>query len=838
MGSTPTIERWHRLVHRQPLFFVAVAAIIGVLLDSRLGGLHRAWGLVWFALFAAALVAIIGGRDRVRRWATILISLPLAALLHFSGDAEYRRARIFEIADAVAQPTILEGMVDVPTVLRRHPLADQPGRRAQSPWQTQIEISLRQVKIKRNFEPVDGRVLVFLDGRRDELRPGDLVRVYGAMQRFASPTNPGERDLRAVYQRRRLHARVHVDSEEQIVLLGEQFGGLNRIIAKIAAGGRDLLLRHTSESTGPLAVALVMGQRDFVDRDTRDLLLVTGTAHLLSVSGLHLAIIVVLASWTATLLGFPSAARICWVISICLLYTAITGGRPPVMRASVLVATFTIAIWMKRPSQPINTLSLAALILVFINPEFVFSIGVQLSFLAVATLVLCGQRDGANSAADEQAIRRLERMESLIDNTRSKTVFCLRYVGHLIGQLTWFSACVTAISVPLVWQQFHVVSPVSVLTNVMLGPFLFLSLAAGVATVLFGSLLDPLAIVPGFICEFSVGKMRWLIESAASIPWGHFWLPAPPAWWVAAFYVVIAATLFLRPSKSASSIRYGWIASWMVIALMLATAAPSLEEGSLEATFIDVGHGTCVVIRFAENDVWLYDCGRLGNDVNSSRDIDVALWSLGVTRLQGVFLSHADADHFNAVPGVLRRFGVGEIVTPRGMLDEPELALETVRLAIKESGIAVRELASGAKLTRSGHAITVLHPPFERLAGSDNANSLVIRIDCGGKTLVLPGDLEPPGTRMLINADRPPPGGILMAPHHGSLQMDAATVLRWSRPGETIVSGGQRARRPEVQQMLSVTGSGVHVTSEVGAIRTRIDSQGNIEVRSWARSPW
>jgi competence protein ComEC len=172
------------------------------------------------------------------------------------------------------------------------------------------------------------------------------------------------------------------------------------------------------------------------------------------------------------------------------------------------------------------------------------------------------------------------------------------------------------------------------------------------------------------------------------------------------------------------------------------------------------------------------------------------------------------------------------------MLDEPESALDSVRLAIKESGTAVRELASGAKLIRSGHAIAVLHPPFERLAGSDNANSLVIRIDCGGKTLVLPGDLEPPGTRMLIHADRPPPGGILMAPHHGSLQMDAATVLRWSRPGETIVSGGQRARRPEVLQMLSVTGSGVHVTSEVGAIRTRIDSQGNIEVRSWVRSPW
>ena len=77
-----------------------------------------------------------------------------------------------------------------------------------------------------------------------------------------------------------------------------------------------------------------------------------------------------------------------------------------------------------------------------------------------------------------------------------------------------------------------------------------------------------------------------------------------------------------------------------------------------------------------------------------------------------------------------------------------------------------------------------------------------------------------------------------MAPHHGSLVLDASSVLQWSRPRETIVSGGVRARKPEVREMLAVTGSGVHVTSEVGAIRVRINRQGKLEVRSWAETPW
>ena len=649
----PTNERLRRLVHRQPLLLFAVAAVLGILIDSSVGGAYLLWSGLCIVMIAVGVAAIIksGGGRRLAIAISVLVALPLAALRHAIQDGFYEHASVFAIAGATAQPTILEGVIDMPVVLQRHPLADQPSRRDRSPWQTQVEVRLERVRIGHSLEPYDGRVLVVAEGRSDQLRPGDVVRVYGAMRRFAIPTNPGERDLRAVYRLRGLHARVDVDSDDQIVLIGKQGSGAGRLIASIAAAGRESLLRHTSESLGPLAVALVLGQRDFVDSDTRDLLLVTGTAHLLSVSGLHLAIIVVLASWMASLLRLPPTLKMIWIIAVCFLYTAITGGRPPVMRASILVATFMFAIWMRRTSQPINTLSLAALILIGWNPEFVFSIGVQLSFLAVATLILCGQRQGSSSPAVEQAIQREERLRSLAESARWRPLFYLQVAGRWLWQLARFSGCVTAISMPLVWQQFHVVSPVSVLANVVLSPLLFLSLAAGVTTVVFGFCLEPLAIIPGLVCNFALWMMRWLIELAAAIPYGHFWLPAPPAWSVGLFYAVIVATLFLRPSRAVSLIRYGWIIGWVVITWMVVTTPASLDKGSLEATFVDVGHGTCVVLRFSENDVWLYDCGRLGNDTLSSRDIDVTLWSLGVTHLQGVFLSHADADHFNCAAG-------------------------------------------------------------------------------------------------------------------------------------------------------------------------------------------
>ncbi len=825
------------VVHRQPLLLFMIASVAGILIDSVLDASVLFWASLTISLLA--LFALVAISTTHQSWATMLILLvmvPLAALWHQARDQVYDSASIRQFTGDDPEPCIVECVVDQPVVLRRHPLADQRSNQGQSPWQTQLEAGLRRLQIGRGWQRVTGRVLVSVDGRRDELRPGDSLCVYGSIEPFWPPANPGEQDFREVFRRRDLHARVQVDSITQIVNLGQSTWSPGRWIASISRIGRERLVKFTGSETGPLAVALVIGQRDFVDSQLRDQLLVTGTVHLLSVSGLHLAIIVVLASWIATLLRFPPYAKFAWILAICLLYTAITGARPPVVRATVLVATFLLALLIKRPSQPINTLSLAALVIIAWNPSLVFGIGVQLSFLAVATLLLCHQHLTEHSATVALAIEQQQRLQTLVEQSRSRPVYYARYCASGLGRACWYSACVTATSMPLVWYQFHVLSPISVVTNVALGLPVFIALASGVATVCFG-FIDSLGMLFGSVCHVALLLIRWLIDLAASIPLGHLWLPSPPLWWVVTFYAVIFLTLYLQRGKVSSRIRYGWISGWSLIAWMLATTTAPLPDGSIEATFVDVGHGTSVVLRSSDQ-VWLYDCGRLGNDAGLSRDIDSALWSLGVTQLDGIFLSHADSDHFNALPGILHRFVVGQIVTPPAMLDDPEPAVIKLRRAIESAGIAVIELAGGSVADIGQHSAQVLHPPVERLPGTDNANSLVLRIDCGGKSLILPGDLEPPGTAVLMESPRPPPGGVLMAPHHGSLRMDAASVLQWSRPAETVVSGGRRAKRLEVYDMLSNTGSGVHVTSQQGAIRALIDRQGQLQVRCWMDQPW
>ena len=580
----------------------------------------------------------------------------------------------------------------------------------------------------------------------------------------------------------------------------------------------------------------MIGQREFVDEQTREALLATGTAHLLSVSGLHLAIIVLVAGWLVSALGTPTAIRLGLMVGISILYVLVTGNRPPVFRAAILVGTLLLATSMRRTSQPFNLLGAAALALIVLNPLNVFAVGVHLSFLAVATLMFAGRPLARDSSGADSELQREQRFQDLVERSSNRWVGLIKSFGRFVFQMGWMSACVTAISLPLVWSQFHMVSLVSVLTNVLIWGGLMLALPAGVLTVILNPFLPGLAALPGWVCHSSLGAMWWVIEAMSAIKYGHFWLPAPPNWMVWLFYLVLACSVPFR-SRSVSRMRCGWIVLWSVSALFLATRPASLPDETLEATFIDVGHGTSVVIRSPDSRVWLYDCGSLGNDRGTAQEIDSVLWSMGLARLDGVFLSHADADHYNALPAILDRFAVGAIYTPPGMLDEPEPRLAAIRAAIDEHQIDVVELSRADRLGGRTE-IVIAHPPPDGVGGSDNANSLVLRLDHGGTTLLLPGDLEPPGTESLVALDRPIPSGVLMAPHHGSLTMNADAVLAWARPGEVIVSGGRRSARAEVRAMLSMTGSGVHGTAESGAIRIRIRQTGKIEVRSWLTDPW
>src|SRR6056297_1604196 len=544
-------------LHRFPLVILSAAACVGILLDQLGTPTAAAWwtslGLLGLATAAFALGPQAVGspphhRSAPPTIAVILLIIPCYGLRHRSVARSYQAAPIRQLAGETVQPAIVRAVIDRPPVLRRHPLSTQRRLRGQSELQTQFEARTTAFRSGVAFVPTGGRVLVTVDEPLTDLSVGDTVTLFGDLSGFRRPSNPGEPDLRDVYRQRGVHARFLIDNAGGVVVASASTSWFDlpmRAVAAVASSGRESLLRHTDDSSGPLAMALVLGQREFVERPTRDLLLVTGTAHLLSVSGLHLAIVVVMAQWLATLAGLSVRWRVVLILATCLFYTAVTGGRPPVVRAAILVAAFALSLTLHRPAVSLNSLGLAALILLFWNPLLLRSVGVQLSFLAVATLVLCGRRRVTDSISIQDEIAREDQLDKLIDKSRSVWWFHGRRFLISLRAAFLFSSSVTLVAAPLVWYQFNVISPISALTNVTLGPPMFVALAAGLLTIGLDAVSPVLAMPAGWLCHVSLSLMRGIIEFAAGVPGGHVWLPRPPLAMVIAFYVLLLAWLIV-----------------------------------------------------------------------------------------------------------------------------------------------------------------------------------------------------------------------------------------------------------------------------------------------------
>lgn len=874
MGAAATVLRQSvlRLAMTQPMTVLASAALAGVAIDHALAIPQE----VWLSLMIAAILVWWAIRRRLTRgdpdgkfrgWDVACLCVTLAcalAIRHHTSIARYHNATILDVLTEVEEPTIAVGVVDQAVRVRRDPIdevapwlepATVSGNKVSGNteptgrYQSLITLQLQTLRRGIRDVPFSGRVLVRVNGDLSDLRPGDRLRVFGKIATLPAPSNPGQRDPRIWAIRNEIHATMKADRSRDVQRLDVPSGSSSvyrwgqRRVTDVATSARQTIMNAVSPQQQGIALALILGQRDLLENDTSETLIVTGTAHLLSVSGLHLGIVFLVARLIAGILRLPLGGQLIFLLAVMLFYVAITGGRPPVLRAAILLSTLMLSIAISRPYHPLNSLSLALIVLLGAMPREIFSIGMQLSFLAVATLLSCGRPNRRSPTAANDAVELEESFDRLADRSRGRWVRFAWYLGYTAKTAVWYSGCVTIVTLPLVWHEFHVVSSVSVLVNVILSPMMMLALSVGVATVIAAWIFTPLAIVPGWLCSIILSWMTGVIGWASRLPGGHFWLPSPPMIWVVAYYIGLVAILAGSARQTRHKPMAIWSAAWFVLAWSLATTPAALPPSTLEATFIDVGHGTATVLRPDREQVWLYDCGWLGNFRNRSNKIDEVLWSMGVTRIDGIVFSHADADHFNALPGLAKRFAIENIMTPPGMLDGAGRSLDQARRAIESSGVVVTELNATSelpigKLGGWWKNVEILHPPAKRIKGSDNANSMVLQINHADRSLLLPGDLEPPGTSVLISQPRPRPGGVMMAPHHGSLRMDADAVLQWARPIETIVSGGKRAAKVEVTEMLSATGGGVHVTSKVGCVRVRIDEHGAVEVRSWERSPW
>jgi|GEM_PF-332964 len=708
-------------------------------------------------------------------------------------------------------------------------------------------------------------------------------------------------------------------------------------------GGTDFEATDSAESeasrtTHPahLAATILLGLREELPPDYTEAFVRTGTVHLLAISGLHVGMVVLLVWVLMRLAGARHKVEIFVVAGACLAYMFLSGARPCTVRATVLVELACLAALAGRRPFGWNTLAAAGLIILALNPTELFRLGTQLSFLSVGALFLlapegrltrpnppkahggtwcpaqswlrkvCELLENRVLPKGQESVGQLLRrwkdyvwtwlgpldaadpLDRLILRSMSRTERFLRWLVWTMGFMFLAGAAIWAVVTPLIMARMHLCPLSGLLLNV---PAWFAMLGAMISGGLFlmvGWIWPPLGRLLAGLCYFCLEGLKWLIERVAEWPGSYLWTPGPAGWWLAGFYGGLAVWLVWFRRRLALRWALGALLAWIVLGLWANPILQSLrrnEPGQWECTFLSVGHGLAVVLHLPDGQTWLYDAGSVGSPEHTAELIAGYLWSRGIRRLDAVFLSHADQDHYNALPDLMERISIDRVILPSGMLrqigqlwraSQPDFASvkkptagdmsqkaaatdqakQNVLSSSRQENRQAKNYAGEATLYELYEAIRregvfiysiyapwswqpaprvtcwVFHPPVQGVPGNDNANSLVLGLEIHGRRVLLTGDLEPPGIRRLL-AEPAWPCDLMLVPHHGSRKSEPAALAQWCRPHWAVISGGRFLPTKETEHHYRSAGARIFHTGRHGTVFAELSS---LQVR--LRTQW
>lgn len=793
----------------QPLVVVLVAVSAGIVADRYLTIPLFVWLLLAIAGASAWFWTRRSGRNTSAAIAVLIAASSLAGAWHHRWWYLFAADDLGLVATTEPRPIVIEGIAQ--SGPRRMPAPPRnPLRAIEKGDRTRIDLRVTRMRDGDGWRAASGNTTVVVNGHLFDVLAGDRVRVVGQLIAPLPAQNPGEFDF-ADYCRGNRELCVVRCNSPPCVEVTERGGWWRpqRWIDGIQSAGEATLWRFISPDNAGLASAMFLGLRDELDPEQMDAFKETGTVHLLVISGLNVGILAACVLVALRTGWLSSRAALILLSVVTLLYALVTDAQPPVVRATVLVLAFCFAQLLGRRGLAFNTLAAAALVVLLLNPVELFRPGTQLSFLAVGALIAVGQSwlTSEPSATDK-----------LVTESLPARLQLLYLLLRLLCKATLVSFIVWIAVQPLVAARFNLVTPSAIILGPVLAVPVAIAMTMGFAVMAFGWLLPPVGAICGFICDRALAFVVAVVEAARDAPGGKFWTAGPSDWWLAGFYSVLIAWAVV-PKVRQLPRRWLFAAAAVWLALGLAVAyRPTTARNSLHVAFLSVGHGLAVVMELPDGQTVVYDAGSLASPELAARTVSSYLFSRHVRRIDLLVISHADADHYNAVPQLLKQFEIGEVGFTRQMFREEAEPLVVLREAIIAATPHMRELATGDEINLGDSTcIEVLHPPQAGVAGSDNANSIVLRVMCAEQTVLLTGDLETPGIDSVMQTSTPPID-VLLAPHHGSRRSDPPGFSRWAGAPHVVISGGIRDRSAEVHAAYSRDGANVYHTAMCGAV--------------------
>lgn len=640
-------------------------------------------------------------------------------------------------------------------------------------------------------------------------RAGDRLCIRGEWKGWERAANDGNFDERSYYR----SMGVYWKMEAQDVLEHRRRGGiLENGLEGLKERLRKILSSVCDKEEAGLFGGILLGEKSGIDAQIKELYRANGLSHVLAISGLHIQI---LGMGIFRMLKKHMNYLLPCVLSVVFIlgYGSMIHGQGATMRAVWMFLASMGGKYWGRSYDGLSALAFAFLLLSVGNPWIFSNLGFLLSASAMIGV-------------------------SLVHPILSAF---LKWKGKCMRAFL-FSLSVQLAMLPVCASGFFEIATYGMLWNLIVIPLMSIVVGAGGAALLIGLFCLPLArivILPGvWILRF----YRMLCNSGETLPGPTVVIGAPKVWQLAAYIVLLSVVLlfcFLRiqkrgnekellAKKESTDIDFWWIRMgrntglFLLCIALVALLKVSPKRLNDTVTFLDVGQGDCALV-VQDGKTFLIDGGSSSMKQVCKYRISPFLKYHGIDTLDGVFLSHSDADHINGVEEMLKDASLGSISTLYLGKVQDMNGYESVLAEAKKAGTAVRQIAKGQELRISDDAKMIVCHPDNAQMTSDNDGSLVLCYKNADFCAVFPGDLEWEGEKKVIEDWNLPDVDVLKVGHHGSKGSSSEEWLRALQPSYGIISAGKKNRyghpHKELLERLKQYGVTWYSTKEEGQIR-------------------
>lgn len=679
-------------------------------------------------------------------------------------------------------------------------------------------------------------ILCYLASAEAEPRMGSRVCLRGRLEDFPAATNPGGFDSRVYYASMGMGMRM---VKAEILWESETCGSIREALWRL----RRLACRKLDDFLPPadasVMKAMLTGDKETLDGGLKERYRKGGIAHVLAVSGLHISLIGMGVYRLLRKIGLPVWPSALLCMALILMYGTLTGAGVSACRAGGMFLIRMLAEILGRTYDMQTATGVLLLFMALRQPLYLSQSGFLFSFSSLMGIgllypALCGKGRGGR-------------------RYRSGWRKGVEKAGERVRQALYASLSVTAATLPVQLWHFGEFSVYGVFLNLLALPLLAVLMYCGVLLIAL-----PAGIwlkLPAFLIHAVLCVYESLCRGAEKLPCGT-WIAGRPALWQVVLYLSVLAGIVLAgkklPGKKLPGKRLP--EKRLPEKRLLGKGLPGLLLGAMfmllafragggfQVTFLDVGQGDCICIRTASGQNYLVDGGSGSEkDVGQYRILPF-LKQQGIGYLDALFITHPDDDHCNGLEGLLAGgYGerIGRLILPGIAVESRKEAYLRLEQTAAQWGIPVAYLSAGIRWQDGETQFWCLHPPKGYAGTESNAYSQVLYVKSGPFSLLLTGDIEAEGERLLTEQMRAQGISgvtVLKTAHHGSASSTGDDFLRQAKPLIAVISCGKDNSyghpHAETLERLRGIGARVYQTPDSGAVILQGDGDG-IAVREY-----